>query len=72
MTGTDKIVLSAKIFSRFTGSSAGTAIVAGNLVVSAGTTAKAADSKDYLTYDTGTDMLYAMQTATALEHLWRS
>jgi Ca2+-binding RTX toxin-like protein len=58
VTGTDKIVLSAKIFSMFTGSSAGTAITAGNLVVGAGTTAKAADSNDYLTYDTGTDMLY--------------
>jgi len=42
----------------FTGSSAGTALTAGNLVVGAGTTAKAADSNDYLTYDTGTDMLY--------------
>jgi len=56
--GTDKIVLSAKIFRKFTGSSAGTAVVAGNLVLGAGTTAKAADSNDYLTYDTGTDMLY--------------
>jgi len=57
-TGTDKIVLSAKVFTKFTGSSAGTAITAGNLVVGAGTTAKAADSNDYLIYDTGTDMLY--------------
>jgi len=57
-TGTDKIVLSAKVFTKFTGSSAGTAITAGNLVVGAGTTVKASDSNDYLTYDTGTDMLY--------------
>ena len=57
-TGTDKIVLSAKVFTKFTGSGAGTAITAGNLVVGAGSTAKAADSNDYLIYDTGTDMLY--------------
>jgi len=56
--GTDKIVLSAKVFTKFTGSSAGTAITAGNLVVGAGATAKAADSDDYLIYDTGTDLLY--------------
>jgi hypothetical protein len=58
VTGTDKIVLSAKVFTKFTGSSAGTAIAAGNLVIGAGVTAKAADSNDYLIYDTGTDMLY--------------
>jgi len=58
VTGTDKIVLSAKVFTKFSGSSAGTAITAGNLVVGAGTTAKASDSNDYLIYDTGTDLLY--------------
>jgi Ca2+-binding RTX toxin-like protein len=58
VTGTDKIVLAAKIFSKFTGSSAGTPIAAGNLVVGAGSAAKAADSNDYLIYDTGSDLLY--------------
>jgi hypothetical protein len=58
VTGTDKIVLSAKVFTKFTGSTAGTAITAGNLVIGAGATAKAADSNDYLIYDTGTDVLY--------------
>jgi Ca2+-binding RTX toxin-like protein len=58
VTGTDKIVLSAKVFTKLTGSSAGTAITAGNLVVGVGTTAKANDTNDYLIYDTGTDMLY--------------
>jgi len=57
-TGTDKIVLSAKVFTKFTGSGAGTAITAGNLVVGAGSTAKAADSNDYLIYDTTSDLLY--------------
>jgi Ca2+-binding RTX toxin-like protein len=58
VTGTDKIVLSAKVFTKFSGSSAGTAITAGNLVIGAGATAKASDSNDYLIYDTGTDLLY--------------
>jgi Ca2+-binding RTX toxin-like protein len=58
VTDTDKIVLSAKIFGKFKGTSTGSAITAGNLVVGAGTTAKAADSNDYLIYDTGTDLLY--------------
>jgi hypothetical protein len=58
VTGSDKIVLSVKVFTKFTGSSAGTAITTGNLVIGAGATAKAADSNDYLIYDTGTDMLY--------------
>jgi len=58
VTGTDKIVLSAKVFPKFTGSSAGTPIAAGNLVIGAGSTAKAADSNDYLIYDTESDLLY--------------
>jgi Ca2+-binding RTX toxin-like protein len=58
VTGTDKIVLSAKVFPKFMGSSAGIAITAGNLLVGAGATAKASDANDYLIYDTGTDMLY--------------
>jgi Ca2+-binding RTX toxin-like protein len=58
VTGTDKIVLSAKVFTKFTGSSTGSAITAGNLVVGAGATAKAADSNDYLIYDTTSDLLY--------------
>jgi Ca2+-binding RTX toxin-like protein len=57
MTGTDKIVLSAKVFSKFTGSSAGTPIAAGNLVVGAGSTAVAKDNDDYLIYDTASDLL---------------
>jgi Ca2+-binding RTX toxin-like protein len=57
VTGSDKIVLSVKVFTKFTGSSAGTEITTGNLVIDAGATAKAADSNDYLIYDTGTDML---------------
>jgi Ca2+-binding RTX toxin-like protein len=58
VTGTDKIVLSAKIFSKFKGSSAGSPITADNLVVGAGTTAKANDANDYLIYDTATGLLY--------------
>jgi Ca2+-binding RTX toxin-like protein len=54
----DKIVLSATIFSKFTGSSAGGPITAGNLVVGAGSTAKANDANDYLIYDTTSDLLY--------------
>jgi Ca2+-binding RTX toxin-like protein len=57
-TGTDKTVLSAKVFSKFTGSSTGSAITAGNLVVGAGTTAVAKDNDDYLIYDTTSDLLY--------------
>jgi Ca2+-binding RTX toxin-like protein len=58
VTGTDKTVLSAKIFSKFTGSSTGSAITAGNLVVGAGATAVAKDNDDYLIYDTTSDLLY--------------
>ena len=58
LKGTDKIVLSAKVFSKFTGSSAGGAITAGNLVVGAGATAKALVSNDYLVFDTTSDLLY--------------
>jgi Ca2+-binding RTX toxin-like protein len=57
-TGTDKIALSAKVFSKFTGSSAGVVIKAENLVVGAGATAKAIDANDYLIYDTESDLLY--------------
>jgi Ca2+-binding RTX toxin-like protein len=56
--GSDKLVLSAKIFGKFTGSSTGIAITAGNLVVGAGATAVAKDNDDYLIYDTGKDLLY--------------
>jgi len=56
--GSDKLVLSAKIFGKFTGSSTGIAITAGNLVVGAGATAVAKDNDDYLIYDTGTALLY--------------
>jgi Ca2+-binding RTX toxin-like protein len=58
VTKTDKIALSATIFSKFTGSSAGSAITAGNLVVGAGSTARANDANDYLIYDTTSDLLY--------------
>ena len=58
VTGTDKIVLSAKVFSKFTGSSVGSAVTAGNLVVGAGATAVAKDNDDYLIYDTTSDLLY--------------
>jgi Ca2+-binding RTX toxin-like protein len=58
LTGTDKVVLSAKVFGKFTGSSAGLAISAGNFVVGTGATAVAKDKDDYLIYDTGTDLLY--------------
>ena len=58
LTGTDKIVLSAKVFGKLTGSSAGLAISAGNFVISAGATAVAKDNDDHLIYDTGTDLLY--------------
>ena len=54
--GTDKIVLSAKVFSKFTGSNAGSAITADRLVVGAG--AKALDANDYLIYDTTSDLLH--------------
>jgi VCBS repeat-containing protein len=58
VTKTDKIVLSAKVFNAFKGSSAGSAITAGNLVVGVGTTAVANDKDDYLIYDTTSDLLY--------------
>jgi len=58
VTQADKIVLSANIFSAFKGSSAGSAITAGNLVFGAGTTAVAKDKDDYLIYDTTSDLLY--------------
>jgi Ca2+-binding RTX toxin-like protein len=58
VTVTDKIVLSSKVFGKFTGSSTGSAITAGNLVVGAGTTAVAKDNDDYLIYDTTSDLLY--------------
>jgi VCBS repeat-containing protein len=55
-TGTDKIVLSAKIFSKFTVSSTGLVITADNLVVGPGAIAK--DANDYLIYDTTSGLLY--------------
>jgi Ca2+-binding RTX toxin-like protein len=58
VTGIDKIVLSAKVFGKFTGSSAGLAISAGNFVIGAGATAVAKDNDDYLIYDTASDLLY--------------
>jgi Ca2+-binding RTX toxin-like protein len=60
LTGTDKIVLSAKVFSKLTGTSLGSAIKAGNFVfvVGAGATAVAKDNDDYLIYDTTSDLLY--------------
>jgi len=58
LTGTDKIVLSAKVFGKFTGSSTGGAVTAGNLVVGAGATTVANDANDYLIYDTTSDLLY--------------
>jgi Ca2+-binding RTX toxin-like protein len=58
LPGTDKIVLSNKIFSKFTGITAGTeiAIMAGNFV--SGATAKASDTDDYLIHDTKKGLLY--------------
>jgi Ca2+-binding RTX toxin-like protein len=56
VTGADKIVLSAKIFSKFKGSSAAIPVTVDNLVVGVGVTAK--DSNDYLIYDTESDLLY--------------
>jgi len=56
VTKADKIVLSAKVFTKFTGSSAGSAITADNLVVGAG--AKALKTNDYLIYDSTSDLLY--------------
>jgi len=58
LTGTDKVVLSAKVFGKFTGSRVGIAITAGHLVVGAGPTAVAKDKDDYLIYDTASDLLY--------------
>jgi Ca2+-binding RTX toxin-like protein len=57
LTGTDKIVLSAKVFGKFTGSSSGSAITPGNFVIGAGATAVAKDNDDYLIYDTASDLL---------------
>ena len=53
--GTDKIVLSAKVFGKFTGSNAGSAITADNLVV--GPAAKALDANDYVIWNTSTGTL---------------
>jgi hypothetical protein len=58
VTKTDKIVLSAKIFGSFVGTSAGKVIGADNLVVGSDVTAKAKDANDYLIYDTKTHLLY--------------
>jgi Ca2+-binding RTX toxin-like protein len=58
VTGTDKLVLSAKIFGKFKGSSAVIQVTADNLVVGAGATAKANDANDYLIYDTTSDLLF--------------
>jgi Ca2+-binding RTX toxin-like protein len=58
VTGTDRIVLSAKILGKFIGSVASGAIAAGTLVVGAGDAARATDTNDYLIYDTATDLLY--------------
>ena len=58
VTKTDKIVLSAKVFSAFKGSSAGLPITTGNLVVGTGVSAVAKDKDDYLIYDTTSDLLY--------------
>jgi len=48
MAGTDKILLSAKVFGKCTGSSAGIAITAGNLVVGTSATVKASDANEIL------------------------
>ena len=58
MTGTDKIVLSAEVMSKFNGSVGSGAIVADTLVIGAGDAARATDINDYLIYDTATDLLY--------------
>jgi Ca2+-binding RTX toxin-like protein len=61
LTGTDKIVLSNKIFSKFTGitgTSTEIAIMEESFVVGAGATAKAGDTNDYLIYDTKTGLLH--------------
>jgi len=58
VTGADKIVLSAKIFSKFKGSTSGVAIASDNLVVGAGESAKAKDANDYLIFDTSSALLY--------------
>jgi Ca2+-binding RTX toxin-like protein len=56
--GTEKIVLSAKIFIKFKGSIPSGSIAQDNFVVGAGEAAKANDGNDYLIYDTATDLLY--------------
>jgi Ca2+-binding RTX toxin-like protein len=53
--GEDKIVLSAKLFNKFKGSAAGSAITADNFVVGAG--AKPLDKNDYLIWDTAAETL---------------
>jgi Ca2+-binding RTX toxin-like protein len=61
LPGTDKIALSAKIFSKFTGitgTSTEIAIMEESFVVGAGATAKAGDTNDYLIYDTKTGLLH--------------
>jgi Ca2+-binding RTX toxin-like protein len=58
LRGTDKIVLSAKIFNKFTGSSTGSAIKAVNFAVGAGATAVAKGKDNSLIYDTTSDLLY--------------
>jgi Ca2+-binding RTX toxin-like protein len=58
VTGTDKIVLSAAVLSKFNGSVVSGAIAAGTLVIGAGDAARATDINDYLIYDTATDLLY--------------
>ena len=56
--GTEKIVLSAKIFTKFKGSILSGSIALDNFVVGTGEAAKANDGNDYLIYDTATDLLY--------------
>jgi len=51
VTGTDKIVLSAAVFEKFT---SGVALTSANLVVGTGATAKAGLSTNYLVYDKAT------------------
>jgi len=54
VTGTDKIVLSAAVFAKFT---AGAALTSTNLVVGTGATAKPTQSTNYLIYDKATGAL---------------
>jgi Ca2+-binding RTX toxin-like protein len=58
VTGTDKIVLSAAVFLKFTASgSTGTAITSANLVVGTGATAKPTLPTNYLIFDKATGAL---------------